>query len=74
MKTWQETVTKTNAYNCHNTLEERLNEQARISYKAGIKKVEQSLAPHYEEDLDGIYRQNGWWLPDDILETIKTGG
>jgi len=36
---WQETIIKTNNYNCHNTLEERLNEQAEISYKAGIKEL-----------------------------------
>ena len=29
------TVIKTNEENCHNTLEERLDEQARASFKAG---------------------------------------
>ncbi len=51
-----------------------LERQAEASFKAGVKRVEQSLAPHYEEDSDGIYRQNGWWLPDDIWQSIKNGG
>ena len=31
----KDTVTKTTVYNCHNTVEERLLEQAEISFKAG---------------------------------------
>ena len=47
--------------------------QAEISFKVGVNSVVRSLAPHYEEDLDGIFKQNGWWLADDILETIENG-
>ena len=32
-------IIKTNIYNCHNTLEERLAEQDGISFKAGIREV-----------------------------------
>jgi len=51
-----------------------LEAQAEIAFKAGVKRVVRSLAPHYEEGLDGVYRQNGWWLPDDIWQSIKNGG
>jgi len=36
---WEETVILTSEENCHNTLEERLEEQAEASFKAGIKEV-----------------------------------
>ena len=32
-------IVKTNEYNCHNTLEERLAEQDKISFKAGREEV-----------------------------------
>ena len=35
----KDTVLETNIYNCHNTLEERLLEQAEVSFKAGIREV-----------------------------------
>ena len=34
---WEDTVIKTHIENCHNTLEERLNEQAEVAFEAGIK-------------------------------------
>ena len=40
---WEDTVTPTNEENCHNTLEERLNEQAKKSYEAGVKEVVELL-------------------------------
>lgn len=33
----EDTIVKTTEMNCHNTLEERLSEQAQISFKAGIE-------------------------------------
>lgn len=44
-----DTVIKTNEENCHNTLEERLAEQAELSFKAGIKEVVELLKPHIEK-------------------------
>ncbi len=35
---WEETIVKTTEENCHNTLEERLSEQARKSCMAGYKR------------------------------------
>lgn len=33
----EDTIIKTTDYNCHNTLEERLSEQAKVSFKAGYE-------------------------------------
>ena len=39
----KDTITKTTVYNCHNTLEERLAEQAEISFKADRKEERQRI-------------------------------
>ena len=45
----KDTITQTNEENCHNTLEERLAEQAEISFKMGyaqaLKDIRDGLSP-----------------------------
>ena len=45
----EDTVTKTTIYNCHNTLEERLAEQAEISFRAGIGEGAKYIVSWYKE-------------------------
>ena len=53
------TVVKTTVYNCHNTLEERLLEQAKVSFKAGEKQGIQEGGMEVVEWLEtGAYFRN----------------
>lgn len=46
-----------------------------IDYEAGAdamaKEVEKSFAPRYVQNEEGEWEQSGWWMPDDIWQTIK---
>jgi len=69
------TVTKTNVYNCHNTLEERLLEQAEISFKAG-KEEERKFILLWQKCpvCDGTGQVSGGYFgrPGDCLSWISS--
>lgn len=65
-------ITKTTEENCHNTLEERLAEQDRISYKAGYEngiKEEQSRLLKYLKGLLGANPKASLEATIDLIET-----
>jgi len=62
----KETVIETSILNCHNTLEERLLEQAEISFKAGEDKG------YKNGSIDG-YNEAAQKAIDGMFEKLQTG-
>ena len=60
----KDTVTKTTENNCYNTLEERLAEQDKISFTAGIREVVEwieRVSESYEENPNfAIFPDDSW--------------
>ena len=58
----RDTVTKTTEDNCHNTLEERLLEQAGISFKVGYNKRDSEFVynPDYLDFQKGVKTGRNW--------------
>ena len=73
----EDRVVKTTEENCHNTLEERLSEQDRISFKAGMREgirrayesmVNRGYIAYYDLDKAVEYlEKNGGYNEKDVL-------